>query len=568
MFSFNQLKSGGVPDVGKSSADCHNDDTSAIWSQNQLFVPEACQKSGFLFDSLCDVSSGLGSHTGEVGEGSLLTDRQQQAPVASYCSSLHMPHYGEDMREPSGNNPNIVEKGDVNSFRFSSAENIPESSRPGAGSTCPKTDEKSLTTEEIFRVAGEKFIQSSSSGDGGDLSHFRHPTDIHYSNISKEQINDVELASSLFSAAESVALEQLARATRLLNNCELLSSCDGSAVQRVVHYFSEALRERIDRLSGNLSSKGLNKLQNIGFNFKEAIMSPHPAILTFHRKIPLTQPLHFAGMQAIMENVADAKKVHIIDFGMRYGVCWTILIQALASRGAPPLEILKLTAVGTLSRSNTEDAGNRLSAFAQSLNIPFTFNVVMVDDMINLNENLFELDNDEAVAVYAPYVFKTMLCVPDRLDHMMRVIRCINPSILVMIEIEANTNAPCFGNRFTEALFYYAAYFECLATCTESSDPSRIFTESLYGGEAIRNILTTEGAARTVRHVKLSVWRTFFARFGYTETKLSRSSLYQANLVLKEFASGRYCNLKMEGKSIVIGWKGTSMVSVSAWKFA
>uniref|UniRef100_A0A7N0UHC5 Uncharacterized protein n=1 Tax=Kalanchoe fedtschenkoi TaxID=63787 RepID=A0A7N0UHC5_KALFE len=485
--------------------------------------------------------------------------------------------------DKSGKNPNVVEEGDVEFISFLMSE-IPEScrnqllrsqedivSQPGIDPISVKMDDKSLTAVEVFRVAGErfireKFIQSSSSGEG-DPCRFRHSADVYYSGSSAEQVNDAELAGCLFSTAESVALEQFARATKLLNYCDVLSSCNGNTVQRLVRYFSEALRERIDRQRGNFSSEGLSKQPKI--DVKDASVSSHPVILTCHRKIPFTRTLHLAGIQAIIENVADAKRVHVVDFGVRFGVCWTIFMQALTSREFPPLEILKLTAVGsgTMSKSEIEDTGNRLSAFAQGLNIPFTFSIVMVDDMLNLSEELFEVEHDEAVAFYASYLLRTMLCVPDRLEYVMTVIRSINPRIMVMIESEANTNAPCFGRRFTEALFYYSACFDCLETCMTSSDPDRIFIESLHCRQAIRNILATEGEMRTTRHVKLSVWRTFFARFGFSETRLSRSSLHEANSMLKEFTTGRYCNLDMEGKSLTIGWKGTPMVSVSAWKF-
>uniref|UniRef100_A0A7N0ZZE3 Uncharacterized protein n=1 Tax=Kalanchoe fedtschenkoi TaxID=63787 RepID=A0A7N0ZZE3_KALFE len=523
----------------RTSADCHKDEGGGIWGQNEFDEPEACQKPGFVFGSIRDESSDLGNHREEMRKV-VLTDQQQRAQVPSSFASLPVQYYLKDrgkMRWTPGENSNNVEKGDTATFIYQAAD-IPELyrsplqqshreivSQSSTDSMCPKTDNKSLTAEEIFKVAGKKFILSSSiEGLEGDPSRFSNQTDIHYSGFSEEQINDVELAGSLFSAAESVVLEQLARATRLLDNCDLLSSCTGSTVQRVVHYFSEALREKIDRQSGRLSMKGLSKLRNI--HIEEACVIPHPVFLSCYHRIPFTQPPHFAGMQAIMENVADSKKVHVIDFRVTYGVCWTILIQALASRDASPLEYLKLTAVRTNSNSDIEDAGKRLSDFAQCLGIPFAFRVVMVDDMLNLSEDLFELEDDEAVAVYAPYLLRTMLCIPDRLDHMMRVISCINPCIMVMIEVEANTNAPCFGKRFTEALFYYSAFFDCLATSMESSDPERIFLESSHCGQDIRNILTTEGEARTTRHVKLSIWRTFFARFGYTETKLSRSSLY------------------------------------------
>lgn len=79
--------------------------------------------------------------------------------------------------------------------------------------------------------------------------------------------------------------------------------------------------------------------------------------------------------------------------------------------------------------------------------------------------------------------------------------------------------------------------------------------------------MATEGEERKIRHVKLDVWRTFFARFAMVETELSKSSLYQASLLLNKIARWSSCTLDMNEKSLVIGWKGTPMHSLSVWKF-
>ena len=61
---------------------------------------------------------------------------------------------------------------------------------------------------------------------------------------------------------------------------------------------------------------------------------------------------------------------------------------------------------------------------------------------------------------------------------MMKMIRNINPCIMVVTEVEANHNAPSFVHRFVDLLFYYSAYFDCLDACMERDDPNRMITES------------------------------------------------------------------------------------------
>lgn len=53
-----------------------------------------------------------------------------------------------------------------------------------------------------------------------------------------------------------------------------------------------------------------------------------------------------------------------------------------------PLEILKITAVGTRSKETIEETGRRLLKFAESMSLPFLFNLVMVADMKDLNAHL------------------------------------------------------------------------------------------------------------------------------------------------------------------------------------
>lgn len=53
-----------------------------------------------------------------------------------------------------------------------------------------------------------------------------------------------------------------------------------------------------------------------------------------------------------------------------------------------PLEILKITAVGTRLKETIEETGRRLLKFAESMSLPFLFNLVMVADMKDLNAHL------------------------------------------------------------------------------------------------------------------------------------------------------------------------------------
>lgn len=263
------------------------------------------------------------------------------------------------------------------------------------------------------------------------------------------------------------------------------------------------------------------------------------------------------------DNVGEeARKLHFIDFDIRKGIHCIILMQALVDRPGPPIEHLKISAIGigTKSRASIEATGRRLSNSAQSLGLSFSFHVVMVEDVLELDVKNFDLDPEEVIAVYAEYTLTYMIVQPERLEHLMKVMRGLNFRVMVVGEVEANCNSPVFVDRFVEALFFYGAYFESMAVCVKN-EKERFFAEETCFASTIRNMVATEGKERKIQHVRMSVWRSFFTRFGFEETELSMSSVYQANLVVKNFPCGSFFTFDVDGKSLIIGWK------ISAWRF-
>ncbi|XP_039043046.1 DELLA protein RGL1-like [Hibiscus syriacus] len=477
----------------------------------------------------------------------------------------------EEFPRPDQNSKAIKET--RSSFQLSSLEllsnygksfkKLRSTSAGGDGGEGIERGRKKLSTEEIMRVAGTRYVQFSDMR-YDDFSMVMHPFGHALSGLSDDETKDVELVHLLLTAAEKVGYEQFERASRLLSRCKWIASEQANPVQRIVYYFTEALRERIDKATGRLVPKG----SEAGFKTgTENGLSTSITTVRIHQYIPFFLVTQFAGIQAIIENVESASKIHIIDLQLRSGIQWTGMIQALAYRKPHRVELFKITAVGLVDDEKILESGKRLESVAASFNLPFSFNSVYVRDMEDIKEELFKVRNDESLAVLCPLVLRTMISRPGCLENMMRVMKNLNPAILVVIEIEASDNSPSFVNRFIKTLFFYSAYFDCLDTCLEHEAELRTEIESmLWSG--IRNIVATEGKERIVRSVKMEVWSAFFKRFRMVELGFSNSSLYQANLVTKHFPHGGCCTLENIGKSLIVGWKGTPMQSVSAWKFS
>ncbi|KAJ8900417.1 hypothetical protein K2173_025194 [Erythroxylum novogranatense] len=412
-----------------------------------------------------------------------------------------------------------------------------------------------LSTEEVIRVAGARYIQFSDRN-YDEFSMLMHPFGYALSGISEQETWNVELAHLLLTAAEKVGFGQFDRASRLLSLCEWNSSKKSNPVQRVVYYFAEALRERIEIIPKDVRCKTAHGL------------SSSLAFLTHHQNVPINQVIQLTAIQSIIENIGSAEKLHVVDLEIRSGVVWTALMQALAERELPQLRHLKITAVGRLRhRGSLNETGMRLENFARSVNIPFSYKVVYFTSCYEIREEQFDLAADESLIVSSHIMLRTMIWKPDCLENLMRVIKNMSPSLMVVTETEANINSPAFFTRFIEALFYYSAHFDCLNTCMSHNIEHRNEIEATFA-HGIRDIVAMEGYARIARSVNIDVWRAFFSKFRMVEIGFSESSLYQANLVLKQFPHGNLCNLDKNDKALLFGWKGTPLFSLSAWKFS
>ncbi|KAI4303142.1 hypothetical protein MLD38_038811 [Melastoma candidum] len=278
--------------------------------------------------------------------------------------------------------------------------------------------QKMLSVGEIVKLAGVKFVQMCSLevDPTSDFSYQR--------NLSGKESQDVQLVEHLLFCAEKVHYQQFDRASKLLGQLSFMFSNDGNPIQRLVYYFAEALRMRIDRETGRTTDNDYG-LKPISAPWADTMTTIN--CFAFHKGIPFLQIAQFAGVQAIIDNVTTATRVHIIDLQISSGVQWTVLLQALALRHDHEIELLKITAVVTSLKNMVEGTGTGLKKLAESMNIPFEFRVVLVKDMLDLRRQHFALSPKETVVVYSQFFLRSMIPQPDRLESLMKVIQSIHP---------------------------------------------------------------------------------------------------------------------------------------------
>ncbi|CAN0922515.1 DELLA protein GAI1 [Linum grandiflorum] len=410
---------------------------------------------------------------------------------------------------------------------------------------------------EIIRIAAASFIKSSSRPPGDDDDEPLFDLNFSYSEGLTKKVQHVQY---LMRAAENVCCHKYEQAISLLEVCDSLSSRTGNLTERVVYYFAHALRERVYSESGVKISSLVEEFEKL--NVEEALTAPSPILGVIYAKIPFYQVGQLAGVQAIVESVERAKRIHIIDLRIRNGMQWTALIQALASRRKRAPEMLKITAIVTsTANSFVHETGERLAKFAESMQIPFAFRTVTVHNMFELDKNMFDLDPRDAVAIFSEYALHDLILNPTQLEAFMFVMRDIRPTVMVVIEIEAELNGLNFGHRFVEALFHYGAYFDCVDSCLGGDN--KLVMESMFLSEQVNAVLVKE----MKRTATVEVWRKFFGRFWMVEDSLSPTTMETVNLLLCRFSGGRCCTVDLDGRSLVVGWKGTPIFSLSTWNF-
>ncbi|EEF43075.1 conserved hypothetical protein [Ricinus communis] len=184
-------------------------------------------------------------------------------------------------------------------------------------------------------------------------SHSIPFTEVAGQGLSTEEIkrqNMWSLLNFFLASAEKVSNGKFDRASRLLEFCDQSSSNAGNPVQRVVYYFFGALRRRIDQELGKITSRSL-------------VIIPNPSIQACFEGIPFYQAAHLTGIKAIIENVAEANRSHL----------------------------LKITAVETTSKHLIEET--------------------------EVKEDLIEIDTKEVVAVYSEYALMNFIVLQDQLGE-------------------------------------------------------------------------------------------------------------------------------------------------------
>ncbi|OEL14299.1 DELLA protein DWARF8 [Dichanthelium oligosanthes] len=301
----------------------------------------------------------------------------------------------------------------------------------------------------------------------------------------------------------------------------------------------------------------------------------------FYDASPYLKFAYFTANQAILDAFEGCDSVHVVDFALMQGLQWPTLIHALSQReGGPPR--LRVTGIGphpTGAGDELREVGFRLGEFARYLNVPFSFERVCADQLDGLSKYWLKIIPGEALAINSILQLHRLLVDPDAdpavpapIDILLDLVTELQPTVFTVVEQEGDHNKSPLLERFTNALFYYAAMFDSMGgegNHAGGGGATNLLAEAYLRAE-IFDIVCGEGSARTERHELLGRWRERLTRaglaqvpFGLNEARLATAQLVHAT----SFTGSGYDILECDG-SLALAWHDRPLYVATAWRAA
>ncbi|XP_027071350.2 scarecrow-like protein 23 [Coffea arabica] len=357
----------------------------------------------------------------------------------------------------------------------------------------------------------------------------------------------LNLMTLLLECAVAISVDNIAEAHRMLLELTQMATPYGpSCAERVVAYFAKAMASRVVNSWLGMCSPLIN------------YKSIHGSFQVFNNIAPFVKFAHFTSNQSILEAFHRRDGVHIIDLDIMQGLQWPALFHILATRMEGPPHV-RMTGMGT-SMELLIETGKQLSNFAKRLGMSFEFHPI-ARKFGDVDASMFQIRRGEAVAVHWLQHSLYDATGPDW--KTMRLLQQLSPRVITLVEQEI-AHAGSFLDRFVGSLHYYSTIFDSLGAYLQSDDSSRHRIEHGLLYREINNILAIGGPARSGED-KFRHWRSELLKNGFMQMPMSTNSMAQAQLILNMFPPSHGYSLAQGDGTLRIGWKDTSLYSVSAW---
>ncbi|KXG29219.1 scarecrow-like protein 9 [Sorghum bicolor] len=375
----------------------------------------------------------------------------------------------------------------------------------------------------------------------------------------------VELSTLLIHCAQAVATDNRRSATELLRQIKQHSSPKGDATQRLAHCFAEGLEAR---LAGS------------GSQLYRSLMAERVSVVEYLKAYWLylaaccfkMTAFRFSNM-TILKAIAGRKKVHIVNYGMDYGVQWPSLLYHMANLEGGPPEVritgIDLPQPGFRPAMRIEETGHRLSNYARQLGVPFKFHGITAKwDTVRVDD--LNIDPDEVLIVNSIIQFGNLMDEgvnidsPSPRDVVLRTIRKMQPDAFILYVMNVSYSAPFFVTRFREALFFYSAMFDMLDATAPRDSHQRFLVEQHLFRQCALSVVACEGMDRVERAETYKQWQVRNHRAGLRQLPLDPDLVK----TLRDKVRDQYHKdfvIDTDHNWLLEGWKGRILYAMSTW---
>lgn len=441
------------------------------------------------------------------------------------------------------------------------------SSMPGkessGGSSTSSESHQSLTLG-LTETATSKL--EVGNGSSGDTHPFGGASEEEEEKEGEHRGSEFELVSLLTACVEAIGSKNIPAVSHFISKLGDLASPRGSTtLSRLAAYYTEALALRVARIWPHvfhiMVPRELDRAADDD--------SSGTALRLLNQASPIPRFVHFTSNEILLRAFDGKERVHIIDFDIKQGLQWPGLFQSLASWANPPSHV-RITGIGD-SKQELIETGERLSMFAEAMNLPFEFHPV-VDRLEDVRLWMLHVKEGESVAVNCMLQLHKTLHDASRgaIRSFLGLVQSTNPVVLVMAEQEASNNVRPLEARVASSLRYYSAVFDSLDGSLPPESAERAKIEEMFARE-IRNVVACEGRDRFERHEEFETWKKLmeeqggFKCFGITE----RETL-QGQMILRMY--GGFEDFRVEERvrgsereGLTLSWRDQPLYTVSAW---
>ncbi|KAG0475974.1 hypothetical protein HPP92_012815 [Vanilla planifolia] len=334
----------------------------------------------------------------------------------------------------------------------------------------------------------------------------------------------------------------------------LLPSPSGKPLFRSAFYFKEAL---LAITGGSIRPNWFS----VGTPLD--VLLKLDAYKAFSEASPSLQFTSFTSTQAILEELAGANSIHVIDFDVGVGGHWSTLLQELSQRrsaaiGAPELRISAFVSMAWHHPLELQLIQENLTQFASNLGVPFALEFLPLESF-DPTAVVFSSTPCEAIAVNftvgsGNHILST--------QTFLRLIKQLSPKIVIAVNHGCEKNDLPFAQHFLHSFQSNTILLESIEAAGVTPEVAEKIEKYLLQPRIESSML---GRFRAGVQEQLLPLKMLFTSAGFVPVQFSNFAETQAEFLLKK-VQVRGFQVQKRQAALTLCWKQGEVSSISAWR--